>query len=150
VTVIFLIGVVIYYASVWGININLDDATSPEYVPMYKSTFCSLSGMLALGLFIHNAIITIVSNNRYPENNVSYSSNPSIQPKCVFKRTGLLEYNEANKGNYKNFHHNSVLKFVNVFFSVPRYLHRFRVGQWHLHVHRGPLLHHVPVAEILH
>ena len=71
-TVIFLIGVVIYYASVWGININLDDVTSPEYVPMYKSTFCSLSGMLALGLFIHNAIITIVSNNRYPENIVSY------------------------------------------------------------------------------
>jgi len=26
--------------------------------------------MLALGLFIHNAIITIVSNNKHPENNV--------------------------------------------------------------------------------
>jgi sodium-coupled neutral amino acid transporter 9 len=68
---LFLIGVVCYYASVWGINVNFDDVASPEYVPMYKSTFCSLSGMLALGLFIHNAIITIVSNNRYPENNVS-------------------------------------------------------------------------------
>ena len=81
---IFLIGVVIYYASEWGINVNFDDVTSPEYVPMFKSTFCSLSGMLALGLFIHNAIITIVSNNRYPENNVSY--------KCF---SGLFSYRNA-------------------------------------------------------
>lgn len=38
---------------------------------MYRNSFCSLSGMLALGLFIHNAIITIVANNKYQENNVS-------------------------------------------------------------------------------
>jgi sodium-coupled neutral amino acid transporter 9 len=74
VTVVFLIGVVTYYASVWGINVNFEEVSSPEYVPMYKGTFCSLSGMLALGLFIHNAIITIVSNNRYPENNVRFFS----------------------------------------------------------------------------
>ena len=28
-----------------------------------------VSGILALGLFIHNAIITIMSNNKNPENN---------------------------------------------------------------------------------
>ncbi len=93
-TVIFLIGVVIYYASVWGININLDDVTSPEYVPMYKSTFCSLSGMLALGLFIHNAIITIVSNNRYPENNVS------ISPSTGVGNSLCLAGHIGNKMNY--------------------------------------------------
>ena len=38
---------------------------------MYKDSFPSLSGMMALGLFIHNAIITIMKNNKYQENNVS-------------------------------------------------------------------------------
>ena len=87
---IFLIGVVIYYASIWGINVNFDDVTSPEYVPMFKSTFCSLSGMLALGLFIHNAIITIVSNNRYPENNVSEQASVLKIKLCIFKSLQLL------------------------------------------------------------
>ena len=39
---------------------------------MFESTFPSLSGMLALGLFIHNALVTIVKNHDRPERNVSY------------------------------------------------------------------------------
>ena len=35
-----------------------------------RSSFPSLTGILALGLFIHNAIITIMTNNKHQENNV--------------------------------------------------------------------------------
>ena len=71
VSVFFIIGLVMYWASIWGVNVDLNDAESPEYVPMFESNFPSLSGMLALGLFIHNAIITITSNHAKPEKNVS-------------------------------------------------------------------------------
>ena len=55
----------------WGLHVDFSNPESDEYVPMFKGTFPSLSGMMALGLFIHNAIITIMKNNRYQENNVS-------------------------------------------------------------------------------
>lgn len=49
----------------WGINI-------PDWAVEFdmKSTFVALSGMLSLSFFIHNIIISIMKNNRHPENNV--------------------------------------------------------------------------------
>ena len=70
--VFFLIGVVIFLGASWGFNVDFSAVESPMYVPMYANTFPSLSGMMALGLFIHNAIITIMKNNRHQENNVSF------------------------------------------------------------------------------
>lgn len=67
--VVFLTGVILYLASEWGINVDLYNKSSTFYVPTFKKTFPSLSGMMALGLFIHNAIITIMKNNRNQENN---------------------------------------------------------------------------------
>lgn len=58
-----------YNAAVWGLNVDLTDAHSPEYVPMAESSFFCLSGALALGLFIHNAVITIVKGNANQKNN---------------------------------------------------------------------------------
>ena len=68
--IFFLIGVVFYFATKWGINANFGDINADDYIPMFKNTFPSLSGMMALGLFIHNAILTIVKKNRCQENNV--------------------------------------------------------------------------------
>ena len=68
--IFFLIGVVFYFATKWGINANFGDINANGYIPMFKNTFPSLSGMMALGLFIHNAILTIVKKNRCQENNV--------------------------------------------------------------------------------
>ena len=73
--VFYLIGLIIYLAQEWGIHVDIHDIHSAEYTPLFSSSFVCLSGMLALGLFIHNAIITITSNNEYQENNVS--ENPS-------------------------------------------------------------------------
>ena len=69
--VFFLIGVVFFLGFSWGFNTDFQDASSDSYVPMFKSSFPALSGMMALGLFLHNAVITILKNNRYQENNVS-------------------------------------------------------------------------------
>ena len=62
---------IIYWAVTWGINADFSDPTSSKYVPLFVWQFPSLSGMLALGLFIHNAIITLCRNNKHQENNVS-------------------------------------------------------------------------------
>ena len=72
INIVFLIGVVFYFASQWGINANMDDIHSEHYIPMFKKSFPSLSGMMALGFFIHNAILTILKKNRYQENNVRF------------------------------------------------------------------------------
>ena len=71
INVFFLIGLVIFMGASWGINANFEHEDSVVFTPMYKNSFPSLSGMMALGLFIHNAIITIMKNNKHQENNVS-------------------------------------------------------------------------------
>ena len=71
INVLFLIGLVIFLGASWGINADFQHSDSVVFAPMFKTTFPSLSGMMALGLFIHNAIITIMKNNKYQENNVS-------------------------------------------------------------------------------
>ena len=71
INVFFLIGLVIFLGASWGINADFEHEDSVVFTPMYKDSFPSLSGMMALGLFIHNAIITIMKNNKYQENNVS-------------------------------------------------------------------------------
>ena len=72
INVFFLIGLVIFLGASWGINADFEHEDSVVFTPMYKDSFPSLSGMMALGLFIHNAIITIMKNNKYQENNVSF------------------------------------------------------------------------------
>jgi hypothetical protein len=71
INVFFLISVISYLGWNWGWNVDFVDTSSQFYVPMYKNSFPSLTGMMALGLFIHNAIITIMKNNRHQQNNVS-------------------------------------------------------------------------------
>jgi len=65
----FILFMICYWCGKWGINADFSDPTSPQFVPLFVGSFPSLSGMLALGLFIHNAIITLCRNNRHQENN---------------------------------------------------------------------------------
>lgn len=69
VSIMFILTSVLYRSYTWGFNANFSDPFSEDYIPMIRSSFPSLTGILALGLFIHNAIITIMGNNKYPENN---------------------------------------------------------------------------------
>merc|ERR1719384_1582084 len=65
----FILSSVLYRCYEWGINVEFSDEASPQYIPLIQSSFPSLTGILTLALFIHNAIITIMSNNRHQENN---------------------------------------------------------------------------------
>ncbi|XP_023336957.1 sodium-coupled neutral amino acid transporter 9 [Eurytemora carolleeae] len=69
VSILFILCSVLYRCYEWGIHAEFSDVSSPEFIPLFRSSFPSLSGILALGLFIHNAIITIMSNNRVQEHN---------------------------------------------------------------------------------
>jgi len=69
VSILFILSSVLYRTYGWGINADFSDVTSEQYIPLVRSSFPSLTGILALGLFIHNAIITIMSNNKHQENN---------------------------------------------------------------------------------
>ncbi|KAK5964749.1 Transmembrane amino acid transporter protein [Trichostrongylus colubriformis] len=53
-----------------GFSMNFSDTTSPNYVQNFNWNFPALTGMLTLSFFIHNCIITLLRNQRYPENNV--------------------------------------------------------------------------------
>uniref|UniRef100_A0A7I4YDI7 Aa_trans domain-containing protein n=1 Tax=Haemonchus contortus TaxID=6289 RepID=A0A7I4YDI7_HAECO len=53
-----------------GVNLNFSDLTSPNYVHNFSWNFPALTGMLTMSYFLHNAIITMLRNQRNPENNV--------------------------------------------------------------------------------
>lgn len=69
VSILFILTSVLFRCYEWGINADFSDPTSSQYIPLIRSSFPSLTGILALGLFIHNAIITIMTNNKHQENN---------------------------------------------------------------------------------
>jgi sodium-coupled neutral amino acid transporter 9 len=74
ISVFYLIGFVISKTIECGFNVNFTDPTSLNYVKLYNWNFPALTGTLALSFFIHNAILTILRNQKYPENNVSCES----------------------------------------------------------------------------
>ena len=69
--ILFLVGVVLYYSYSWGININITDVDAAEYTSLALPSVYCLTGTLAMGLFIHNCLITIVKGNKNQKNNVS-------------------------------------------------------------------------------
>jgi len=69
VSIMFILTSVLYRCWTWGINADFSDQTSEDYIPLFRSNFPSLTGILTLALFIHNAIITIMGNNKHQEKN---------------------------------------------------------------------------------
>lgn len=69
-SVLYLVIFVIAKASHWGFHFNMVDVTSQDFVPHFKSTFPALTGTLALAYFIHNCVISVMRNQKNPENNV--------------------------------------------------------------------------------
>ncbi|KAI1728032.1 transmembrane amino acid transporter protein domain-containing protein [Ditylenchus destructor] len=53
-----------------GFNMNFVNANSPNYAKLFSWKFPALTGTLSLSYFIHNAILTILRNQKHPENNV--------------------------------------------------------------------------------
>ena len=68
---LYLISFTLTKAFECGINVNFSDATSAHYVQLISGKFPALTGTLALSYFIHNAVLTILRNQKHPENNAS-------------------------------------------------------------------------------
>ena len=65
-----LIGIVMYFAFSWGLNVDFSDPDATLYMPMFRLKLYRLTGVLSMGLFLHNAVITIVCKTRNQKNNV--------------------------------------------------------------------------------
>ena len=74
-----LIVIVLVFAFQWGINADFSDPDETFYVPMFKLKAYRLTGVLSMGLFLHNAVITIVRANKNQENNVRITEHSGIQ-----------------------------------------------------------------------
>ncbi|VDP26878.1 unnamed protein product [Heligmosomoides polygyrus] len=54
-----------------GFNMNFSDPDSIHYAAPFRWRFPALTGTMTLSYFIHNAVLTILRNQKTPENNVS-------------------------------------------------------------------------------
>ncbi|PIC34182.1 hypothetical protein B9Z55_013913 [Caenorhabditis nigoni] len=52
-----------------GVNMDFSNPKSMHYVQLANMHFPALSGTLTLSYFIHNAVLTILRNQKHPENN---------------------------------------------------------------------------------
>ncbi|XP_077971830.1 neutral amino acid transporter 9-like isoform X2 [Styela clava] len=68
ISVLYLWVLIIIKASRWGFNMSFD-GVAPSSTG-FRFTFPALTGMLSLAFFLHNAVITILRNNKQQENNV--------------------------------------------------------------------------------
>uniref|UniRef100_H2YWF2 Neutral amino acid transporter 9 n=1 Tax=Ciona savignyi TaxID=51511 RepID=H2YWF2_CIOSA len=69
-SVAVLVIAVLYKCATWGFNMNFVDPTNVHYIPQFRSSVASLSGVLAMAFFLHNSLITIFKHNEHQKNNV--------------------------------------------------------------------------------
>ncbi|KAI6233785.1 putative sodium-coupled neutral amino acid transporter 9 [Aphelenchoides fujianensis] len=69
ISVLYLICFTISKACECGFNVNFVNPHSINYVKLFNWNFPALTGTLALSFFIHNAVLTILRNQKHPENN---------------------------------------------------------------------------------
>lgn len=68
-SVLFLVIFVLIKGWQWGIHIDFKDPSSVSYVAQVSDQFPATTGVLALSMFIHNIVITIMKSNRNQEKN---------------------------------------------------------------------------------
>ncbi|KAI6229400.1 hypothetical protein M3Y95_00527200 [Aphelenchoides besseyi] len=71
ISVLYLIGFTISKACECGFNVDFVNPHSINYVKLFNWNFPALTGTLALSFFIHNAVLTILRNQKHPENNAT-------------------------------------------------------------------------------
>nr|CAB3266261.1 putative sodium-coupled neutral amino acid transporter 9 [Phallusia mammillata] len=93
-SVFFLLALVTTKAVTWGWNFefHLTTNSTDQYLPQFRPTFPALTGMLSLAFFLHNAVITIVKNNRHPENNVRDLGLGYLLAALTYLSVGILFY----------------------------------------------------------
>ncbi|XP_053304023.1 sodium-coupled neutral amino acid transporter 9 [Spea bombifrons] len=71
VSVLYLISLVTLKAARLGFHLQFQwTGIQDFFVPEFRTSFPQLTGILTLAFFIHNCVITLLKNNRNPDNNV--------------------------------------------------------------------------------
>ncbi|XP_063310110.1 neutral amino acid transporter 9 [Pelobates fuscus] len=71
VSVVYLLSLVTFKAVRQGFHIRFQwNGVEDFFVPEFRTSFPQLTGILTLAFFIHNCVITLLKNNKKPENNV--------------------------------------------------------------------------------
>ncbi|KAG8195441.1 hypothetical protein JTE90_013893 [Oedothorax gibbosus] len=68
-SVVYLIIFIIVKGARWGVHFNTVDPLSVNFVHLFQVTFPVLVGTLSLSFFIHNCVLSIMRNQKKPENN---------------------------------------------------------------------------------
>ncbi|XP_054717544.1 LOW QUALITY PROTEIN: sodium-coupled neutral amino acid transporter 9 homolog [Uloborus diversus] len=68
-SVIYLMIFIVIKGVKWGVHFNTVDKTLPDFVHLFQTTFPVLVGTLSLSFFIHNCVLSIMRNQKKPENN---------------------------------------------------------------------------------
>ncbi|XP_067138929.1 sodium-coupled neutral amino acid transporter 9 homolog [Centruroides vittatus] len=91
-SVLYLIVFVIVKAVHWGIHFEVHNEKSTDFVPLFQTSFPALSGVLSLAYFIHNAVMSIMSNQEKPENNSRDLGIAYILVACTYLTIGVVFY----------------------------------------------------------
>jgi len=69
VSVVYIVIFVIVKSASWGPHLAFDSTANHEKTPLFSPKFPALTGTLALAMFMHNAVLSIMRNQEKPENN---------------------------------------------------------------------------------
>eukprot|EP00918_Siedleckia_nematoides_P045971 GHVU01100803.1.p1 GENE.GHVU01100803.1~~GHVU01100803.1.p1 ORF type:complete len:581 (+),score=22.61 GHVU01100803.1:81-1823(+) len=92
VSVLYILSFVTYKAVKWNFHMEFVNPADPSYIPLFSTNFPALTGTLSLALFIHNCIISIMRNQRHPENNTRDLSIAYICVTLTYVIVGVLFY----------------------------------------------------------
>ncbi|XP_047123429.1 neutral amino acid transporter 9 [Hydra vulgaris] len=92
ISVMYILVFVITKAITWGPNLHFNPSNDIEASQLYNSGFPALAGILALAFYIHNAILSILSTNEKPENNVRDVSIAYILTGCMYFTVAVVFY----------------------------------------------------------
>ncbi|CAN8028636.1 unnamed protein product [Ixodes persulcatus] len=123
VSVFYLLIYILINAFTWGINVDFVDETSTSYVPLFRTTFPALTGVLCLSFFIHNCVISMMRNQKNPEHSVNTRWSPRQRRfGCCLGTVGqphLVSLPLQNLLN--NFSNHNVMAFVTRIFLLVQY-----------------------------
>jgi len=119
IAIAYLVSMSIAKVDIWnGVNLSTKDLWRVDLLGMFR-----FSGMLSLSFFLHNTIITIMRNNRYPERNSRDLKIAYLLTACTYISTGLLFFlafpdkkSCISDNILKNFHaHDALITISRVF-----------------------------------
>ncbi|CAI9562730.1 unnamed protein product [Staurois parvus] len=123
VSVLYLVSLITYKAARIGFHFHFEwDELQKYFVPEFRLSFPQLTGILTLAFFIHNCIITLLKNNRNPENNVRDLSVAYFLVGLTYLYVGVMIFGlfpspplakECIQQNFlDNFPSNDILSFI--------------------------------------